>query len=69
MFVWLTTFSMAHPWIFALVVLPQTAWVTVRLNHYGFVSWNRFLRSRNIKRHGWPPPHLDADGDFIREDV
>jgi hypothetical protein len=26
--------------------------------------WNRWLRSRNIKHHGWPPPHCDADGDF-----
>jgi hypothetical protein len=26
--------------------------------------WKYWLRSRNIKHHGWPPPHLDADGDF-----
>ncbi len=26
--------------------------------------WSRWLRSRNIKNAGWPPPHLDADGDF-----
>ena len=25
---------------------------------------NRILRSRNIRKHGWPPPHCDADGDF-----
>ena len=25
---------------------------------------NRVLRSINIKNHGWPPSHLDADGDF-----
>ncbi len=24
---------------------------------------NRPLRALNIKRHGWPPPHCDADGD------
>jgi hypothetical protein len=28
-----------------------------------FNCWNRWLRSRNIKHHGWPPPHCDADGD------
>jgi len=28
---------------------------------------NRPLRHRNIKLHGWPPKHCDADGDF-RED-
>ena len=25
---------------------------------------NRILRSRNIVARGWPPNHLDADGDF-----
>lgn len=25
---------------------------------------NRFWRHRNIRAHGWPPPHCDADGDF-----
>jgi hypothetical protein len=23
-----------------------------------------WVRSRNIKHHGWPPPHCDAEGDF-----
>ena len=23
-----------------------------------------FVRQRNISKHGWPPEHLDADGDF-----
>jgi hypothetical protein len=31
--------------------------------HCLFKCWNRWLRSRNIKHHGWPPPHCDADGD------
>lgn len=25
------------------------------------------FRAINIRRHGWPPPHLDADGDFKPE--
>ncbi len=25
---------------------------------------NRPLRHMNIRRHGYPPPHCDADGDF-----
>ena len=29
-----------------------------------FRFWNRWLRHRNIVSHGWPPEHLDADGDF-----
>lgn len=32
--------------------------------HFIFRMYNRALRSMNIKRHGWPPPHLDADGDL-----
>jgi hypothetical protein len=24
----------------------------------------RFFRFLNIMVHGWPPPHIDADGDF-----
>ncbi len=25
--------------------------------------WRLFLRHLNIRSKGWPPPHLDADGD------
>ncbi len=25
---------------------------------------NRPLRHMNIRKHGWPPEHCDADGDF-----
>jgi len=25
---------------------------------------NRFIRRSNIKNKGWPPAHLDADGDW-----
>ena len=39
---------------------------------YALVTWpmrllNRMIRSRNIREKGWPPPHLDADGDFKTE--
>jgi hypothetical protein len=27
-----------------------------------------YFRSLNIKNHGWPPSHLDADGDFKQKD-
>lgn len=26
--------------------------------------WNRTLRHWNIRKHGYPPEHCDADGDF-----
>lgn len=50
----------AHPWMtFWLAVLI----VLVTENAVcGIV--NRILRHRNIHKHGYPPPHCDADGDF-----
>lgn len=27
--------------------------------------WNRTLRHWNIRKHGYPPAHCDADGDFM----
>lgn len=29
---------------------------------------NRPLRAMNIRKHGWPPKHCDADGDFKPKD-
>jgi len=29
---------------------------------------NRILRHWNIRKHGYPPVHCDADGDFKEED-
>lgn len=31
---------------------------------YAFKFYNRWIRHKNIAAHGYPPPHLDADGDF-----
>ena len=31
-------------------------------------SINRPLRHMNIRKHGYPPPHCDADGDFVQKD-
>jgi hypothetical protein len=28
---------------------------------------NRILRHLSIRKHGWPPEHLDGDGDFRKE--
>lgn len=28
--------------------------------------WSRYMRMCVVKKHGWPPSHLDADGDFIQ---
>lgn len=29
---------------------------------------NRILRHANIRKHGYPPPHCDGDGDFKDND-
>lgn len=28
----------------------------------------RIIRSSTVKKAGWPPAHLDADGDFKKEE-
>lgn len=28
---------------------------------------NRILRHWNIHKHGYPPPHCDGDGDFLKQ--
>lgn len=44
-------------------------WIIIYIP-FGFVQfmWNRFWRHRNIYKHGYPPPHCDADGDFKEEE-
>lgn len=29
--------------------------------------WNRFWRHWNIRKHGYPPTHCDADGDQLQD--
>jgi len=29
--------------------------------------WSRFMRMLMVRKHGWPPSHLDADGDWKPE--
>lgn len=45
-----------------LAVIAATCFKTV------FWAFNRHLRSRNIVAMGWPPEHVDADGDFKAEE-
>lgn len=37
----------------------------VTVFNFLFAMWNRFWRHWNIRKHGYPPPHCDADGDFV----
>ena len=36
--------------------------------YYIFRSVNRYFRHKNIASKGWPPSHLDGDGDFKYEE-
>jgi hypothetical protein len=52
----LLEFSDRNPWLafFALLIVARCA----------FLVHNRTMRMLNVRAHGWPPSHLDADGDF-----
>jgi hypothetical protein len=47
--------------VFLFLICGSVAGVMARL----CVSLpNRIMRHWNINKHGYPPPHCDADGDF-----
>jgi hypothetical protein len=56
-------YALMHPWLTFWLALAALCVVNdiVRLP-------NRVLRHWNIRKHGYPPPHCDADGDFKEED-
>ena len=31
--------------------------------------WSRFMRTLMVRKHGWPPSHLDADGDWNQHET
>lgn len=39
------------------------------ISRCAFRCWNRLMRHLNVRKHGWPPAHLDADGDFKGRDL
>jgi hypothetical protein len=57
-------FAGEHPVLFTFILLAICSVV----NTLTFRPFNRWIRSRNIASKGWPPPHLDADGDFKEDD-
>ena len=44
--------------IILAIVFAQIAWGVL------VILPNRIMRHWNIRKHGYPPAHLDADGDF-----
>ena len=57
-------FMSSSPFLSAFIALL----IAIVLECVLFKVPNRYFRSRNIKLHGWPPEHCDADGDFKKED-
>ena len=53
-------FATQMPWLAALLAilaLSVVYYLPIRM-------WSRLMRCLSIRKAGWPPPHLDADGDF-----
>lgn len=55
----LLTFMGNHPWL--------TFFMTYILGEVAFRIINRILRTIKVLFRGWPPAHLDADGDWKPE--
>lgn len=63
----LWNFASEHPVIIVIIIIISgliIANILYYILYFPFWIINRWLRSRNIKHQGWPPAHLDADGDF-----
>ena len=53
-------FVFSSIWVFIGVAMFLTG-----LANFILIAWNRFLRHMNIRKHGYPPAHCDADGDSL----
>ncbi len=42
--------------------------ISIIINSFLRYCINRPLRHANIRKHGWPPAHCDADGDFKKDE-
>ncbi len=56
-------FSGQHPFL-----AIAFAWLAFHVATWPFRLINRVIRHRNIVARGWPPDHLDADGDVVESD-
>lgn len=61
----MTIWDFASEHWFVAIILAMIAAATIRTPfQLAWSAWNRYLRSKNIRAKGWPPGHLDADGDW-----
>lgn len=51
-------------WFIALLMF----WSATNLLTWPFRLVNRWIRHKNIAAKGWPPIHLDGDGDAIKKE-
>lgn len=59
-----TAFSGFWAFIGMIILLNGAAYY---LLNFIVKLWGRFTRMVMVSIHGWPPPHLDADGDIITD--
>lgn len=52
-------FATGSPWLTFFLLIDILAAICF--------MWNRLFRHLNVRSAGWPPEHLDADGDFKPE--
>jgi len=57
-------FMSKSPWLAFFLALTVASVIRIAFAY----CINRPLRHMNIRKHGWPPAHCDADGDFKSED-
>lgn len=57
-------FASDNPWLAFFLALVALGGLNTIL---GFFI-NKPLRHMSIRKHGWPPAHCDADGDFRETD-
>lgn len=59
-------FSGFWPFIGMAILLNGAAYFIVN----GLLRiWGRFMRMLMVRKHGWPPEHLDADGDWKQNNI
>lgn len=56
-------FASNSPWLAFFLAL-----IVASVLKSPFWALNRFFRSRNIAKHGWPTAPIDADGDVVYPD-
>jgi hypothetical protein len=57
-------FSGFWPFVGMTIILNGVAYFVVN----GLLRlWTRLMRMLMVSKHGWPPEHLDADGDWKPE--